>query len=444
MKSTLPLFEFIIDDSDESGVKAVSIVSDPAFGSQAIFLSKNKPVFIALADKKKQIVAGFSLLPNVPVYRVDAEVGEYLGFFSPQTIVQIVDKFHAEMLSNRVNIEHNDKAYIDAYLVEDFIVDTQQRVDDLASKGLKHPNALGAWYTAFKIKDPEVFQAIVDSGEGTGFSVEAFLERVYVDFQKQVKNKLIDNKVRTEMKKINKSLKEKILAIFTEAEKFERTLVPELAFEIEWSEIGAPVNKVIVNEDGSETLQPVGQGEFVTEEGIVVVDEASNLVEVRELPAEPVVETPEVPEASGDTSSETVVEEPAIMPEMPSGTTGQTETSVQIVEAVEDSTLSGATKCKGIEKSILEVVGTTDGDYNILVKVENGVVTSATAQSMVDLMLSKDKEILELKEKNAELDKKVKEPIADPILTPEQPVVDFNKLSAYEKLMYNKGLKAVK
>jgi len=321
MKQALPLFEFLIDDSEESGVKTVSIVGDPAFGSSLIAFGKEKPRFVALAGKKKQIVAGFSLIPNVPVYRVDAEIGEYLGFFSKETIEKIVEKYHAEMLSNRVNLEHDSNAYIDAFMVEDYIVNSEFQVQDLASKGITHPNAIGAWYTAFKIKDISVFNSIVESGQGTGFSVEAFLDRVMVDFNREVKNIIINNKVKSEMKKVNKSLKEKILAIFTQDEKFERALVPELAFEIEWTEIGEPVNKVIVNENGEESLQPVGAGEFITEMGIILVDESSNLVEVRELPAEPVVEEPEapveetpevpMPEVSGDTGNTLTITTPA-------------------------------------------------------------------------------------------------------------------------------------
>ena len=475
-EKNLPLFEFVIDDTAEAGVKAVSIVGDPAFGSSLIAFEKEKPRFIALAGKKKQIVAGFSLIPNVPVYRIDPEAGEYLGFFSKETIEKIVEKYHAEMLSNRVNLEHDSNAYIDAFMVEDYIVDSDLKVQDLAAKGLSHPNALGAWYTAFKIKDEEVFNRIVKSGQGTGFSVEAFLDRVMVNFNQEIRNNLINKKVKNKMKKLNKSLKEKILAIFTEEEKFERELVPELAFEIEWTEVGAPVSKVIVNENGEETLQPVGQGEFVTEAGVVVVDEQSNLVEVRELPEEPEVEEPvvdepeveiELPEVSGTTgttgTTETMVDEPEVpIVTGQTGTTGTTDTMGADMDAcvadliaqgkteeeawaICQSSVNGLSDCpeckkKGIEKTVLEVVGTQDGEYTILVKVEGGIVTSATAQSMTDLMFEKDKEITELKLKNEQLEEKIKEPIGDPILQPEAPAVDWNKMSAYEKMMHKKGM----
>lgn len=445
MKRKLPTFEFIIDDTLESGVKCVSIVADPAFGSAMITLEGQKKFVTFAEKKKKQICAGLSLIPNVPIYRMDEELGEYMGYFSVETIEKIVDKYHQEQLSNKVNVNHNSDAYIDAYLVEDYIVNSQSRVEDLKAMGIEHPNIIGAWYTAFKIKDPQIFANIEESGNATGFSVEAFLDRVMVNMREEVKNNIINKQIQIEMKKNNKTIKEKILQIFA-SENLERTLVPELALEIEWSEIGAPVNKITVNPDGSETLQPVGQGEFITDKGIVVVDEQSNLVEVRDLPEQPEVEVPvETPEApaSGDTvvsgSTEPVlaidpitgVEAPPT--EVPTGSTETVSGETAVVKS-------------GVQKSIMEIVGTTDGTYNMTVVVQGGIVVSAEAVNTVDLMLAKQQEVDALKLQVVALEQKVKEPIGDPILAPEPKVLtpaEFQKLSAYEKLMYNRGLEAV-
>ena len=157
MKKNIPTFQFVIDDSEESGVKAISIVGDPAFQSSMITFSKEKPKFVALADKKyKQICAGLSLIPDVPVYRVDEIFGEYYGVFSKETIEKIVEKYHMEMNMNKLNLNHDENSFIDAFMVEDFIVDSEARVADLKLKGIEHPNIMGAWYTAFKIKDKNV------------------------------------------------------------------------------------------------------------------------------------------------------------------------------------------------------------------------------------------------------------------------------------------------
>lgn len=457
MENQLPLFEFIIDESTATGVKAVSIVMEPAFGSAAIRFDEDapKPKFVAFGEKKQQIIAGFLILANTPVYRVDPEFGEYMGFFSPETITKIIEKYHEEMLTNQVNLDHNNEAYIDAFMIEDYQVNTKERVADLAAKGLEHPQAFMSWYGALKIKDTEVFNAIDASGEMTGFSVEAFLDRVMVDFNAEVKNNIIQLKVKEEMAKNNKTIKERILAIFTDDEapevietevvetKLEQALVPELALDIQWGEIGEPVMQVVPaeTEDGEPTYTPIGQGEFVTDMGIIVVDESSNLVEVRELPVEeveePVVEDElavdedgnpiEVPAPSGDT--ETIAEDAEIVvPENPTepSATGVTET---------------VTPTLGIDKSILEIVGTNRGEFVIIGFIdEEGNVVEAVYQSMQDLLLESQTKIDSLSAENAELLEKMKEPITDPILTPEPTPLEWDKMTVHQKYMHKKRL----
>ena len=60
MEKKLPTFEFVIDDSLESGVKAISIVADPAFQSKFITFKKQKPVYVELEKKKKEAQKGLN------------------------------------------------------------------------------------------------------------------------------------------------------------------------------------------------------------------------------------------------------------------------------------------------------------------------------------------------------------------------------------------------
>ena len=407
MKNIIPTFQFVIDDSEESGVKAISIVGDPAFQSSMITFSKEQPKFVTLANKKKQICAGLSLIPDVPIFRSDPFYGEYYGFFSKETIEKIVEKYHYEMNSNKLNLDHNEDAFIDAFMVEDYIVNTEARVEDLKSKGIEHENIMGAWYTAFKIKDKNVFEQIESGEVGTGFSVEAFLDKIIVQMNK-------NNNFN--MKKDKKTLLEKIIAIFSTEETFERALVGELGFSIEWSEVGAPVNKITVDTEGVETLEPVGVGEFITDAGVIVVDESSNLLEVRELPVEepvveePVVEAPvEEPMAEGDP----VIEEPVVEAPVEEAPIEEPSADVKI-------------------KTIGEIVGDVDGEYYIKVVVSGGAVTEAEVSSETNLLKASVDALLA---KNTELLAKLEEPIGDPIIQAEVEVKPFNQMSAYEKAM---------
>ena len=424
MKKNIPTYEFIIDETLESGVKAISIVSDPAFQSKLIAFAAIKSTFVALADikGKKRKVCGLALIPNTPVFRVDDLTGEeYYGFFSAETIEKIVEKFHAENNNNYLNLNHNDNAFVDAILVEDFIVDSQERVEDLKKKGITHENILGAWATTYKIKSEEVFNSILNGGSKVGFSVEAYLDKIMVQMSEQI-NK---SNLKIEMKKNNKTLLERILKIFSE-ESFERSLVPELAITIEWGAIGEQVKQVVVDAAGNETLAPVGPGEFNTDAGIIVVDEASNLLEVRPLPEQP-APAPEVAPApvvaSLEDDSIKLPEEELVDP--------VAEVSPDMMPP--DGTDPNAPPTPDVKaKTIGEIVGTSDGEYYIKVCVEGGIITEAEVSSETNLLKTS---LEEVQKENSELKDKLKEPIGEPILAPVPEKKDWNKMSTYERVL---------
>ena len=501
MKKNIPTFQFVIDDSEESGVKAISIVGDPAFQSSMITFSKEKPKFVALADKKyKQICAGLSLIPDVPVYRVDEIFGEYYGVFSKETIEKIVEKYHMEMNMNKLNLNHDENSFIDAFMVEDFIVDSEARVADLKLKGIEHPNIMGAWYTAFKIKDKNVFESFLNGESGMGFSVEAYLNR----FSNQINNKF------NKMKKDKKSLLEKIVAIFSEEQTFERSLVPSLGFDIEWGKPGEPVNKIEVDQNGNEVVSPIGAGEFATDAGTVVVDESSNLVEVRPVVAAaevtPVVDnqSPDNGLASGTTidvqtgATQTMAAYPwdtCISDQLAAGysqsaadkicgwikanNSTQTELTDEVLKSILTEEEYACKPKKKLDEEVALATGTTpttvttpdlgsktlselvdltkDGDYEIYICVEGGVVTEAEVNSVQDLvpeqpdttgmmpgdnqgggMMSRmKKKFAEVVAENADLKKKLDEPIAEPVLDVQKVTKPFTEMSAYEKALHN-------
>ena len=429
MKNKFPVYEFLIDDTEESGVKCISVVADPAFQSKAILFEKSKQQFIELSESKpkKRRIGGLALIPNVLIYRVDEFNNPYYGFFSAETIEKIVEKFHEEMNNNKLNLNHNEAQFVDAILVEDYIVDTKERVEDLKKKGIEHDNIVGSWYVSYKIKNEETFNSIMENqsaGNPTGFSVEIFADRFLVEMNSQI-NK---SKIKSEMKKSNKNLLEKIIDLFKK-EILERSLVPELGFQIEWTEVGQPVNKVIVNEEGVETFEPLGAGEFITEVGIVVVDDASNLVEVRDLPVEEPQEEPELklPDEEMDKVAEMESEPKIENQELP-------VEELPVEPAVVDVK----------SKTIGELVGENDGEYWIKVKVESGLVTEAEVSSETDLLKQKlqklENENKDLQDKNKILEDKMKEPITEPVLEPPVEKKDWAKMSAYERAIYKSKL----
>lgn len=432
--------EFLVDDSLESGVKTISLVDDPAMESMFVAFDKEtpRPTYVEL-KAYEQVVLGIALQPEKPIYRMDEIIGPYYGVFSRETIKKLVHKFHKEQQSNKMNVDHQENGYIDAYMFSDYIVDSELQIEDLKAKGI--PDAqIGSWVVSYKIEDKEVFDKVL-SGEFNGFSIEAFLDRAMFS---QIKNEL-NNKV-NKMKKEKKSLLEKIVALFSEEEapeleqenlekdkdKMARALVPEQGFEIEWDEVGAPVQQVVVGENGEETLQPLGAGEFVTEVGTVVVDDASNLVEVREVEMpeeepseeEPSMDEPRLPD-------EEVPVEDAPAEEMP-----EEEQPVEEAPA-EEAPAEEAPAEEVRTKSIGEIVGDQDGEYYIKVVVADGVVTEAEVSSETNLLRD---ELAKVKAEKEEVEKKLEEPIEEPRLNSQIESKPFSEMSAYEKVIYKRRL----
>ena len=71
---------FIEEDSELSGVEAISIVEEPAIESDFVALKSHK-IEMAEVNAEKRILMGPALIPNKKIYRRDAEE-EYYIFFS--------------------------------------------------------------------------------------------------------------------------------------------------------------------------------------------------------------------------------------------------------------------------------------------------------------------------------------------------------------------------
>jgi len=319
MKPIFPIYEFLITDEDEndmSGVNTFSLVSKPAMKTDFIKFSEipmQKYIFIE-KDKKqyKGIVAGIAMKPNELIPRITDSGEKFLGYFSPETIEKIRTKFHRNPENQKaVNLEHNHNNFVNAFLIESYILDSQEMVNAVKAKGIKDAT-IGSWYTAFKIEDKEVFERCL-KGEFNGFSVEAFLNA------ELTKNNFSTLNIKKMKKNIIQNVKEKLNAILEEMS-FKEALVPELNIKVSWGSVGDEVTKTYQDTEGNEKTEPVGQGEFVIEDGrTLIVDENSTLVEIREKPAEekPVEEMAKEEMPEEEKKEEEMPEEEKPVEEMP-------------------------------------------------------------------------------------------------------------------------------
>jgi hypothetical protein len=273
---------------------------------------------------------------------------------------------------------------------------------------------LGSWYVAYKFDKKEDYDKAVN-GEFTGFSIEVITgKELKMKQDNPYNNDHINNfnvmtKIKTYLNKFRILLEE-----MSSDGIFEDVVVPESGKSLRIGEIGQPVMWVSVDETtGEEVIEPVLEGEYILEDGrIVVVDAMGNLLEIKEAgtPVEPVPEedmnkTPK--EGDNKTPKEgdkvdplatTVLAEPPVPEEAPAP--------------------SGETKTDVAGKTLGEIIDVTkDGEYTIKVVVADGMITEATvdaAQNLIDEMAAKDAEIATLKEQLAK-------PITKPVF------VEFDK-----------------
>jgi len=82
----LPVYEILIDDEDETGIRYLSIVQDPAIEMKGMYFNDIEvKEFRFFASKEQQKIVGPALIPYKKIYRVD-EDGEYFVMFTPETI----------------------------------------------------------------------------------------------------------------------------------------------------------------------------------------------------------------------------------------------------------------------------------------------------------------------------------------------------------------------
>lgn len=132
-------------------------------------------------QKKKQLIAGPILIPDKMIYRFDKNsMEEYYCYFTKDTTEKIAYKYLRDKNQSNINLEHNpNKTLDDVSLVESWIV-TDPENDKSNQFGYSLPE--GTWFGIVQVKDKDVFEKYVESGQTRGFSLEGFFESKLVKF----------------------------------------------------------------------------------------------------------------------------------------------------------------------------------------------------------------------------------------------------------------------
>ena len=164
----MKIIELVLDDNEESGIEAISIVESPAIESDFIAL-KSDQIKLAEVDKEKKILMGPLLIPNKPIYR-KTEGEEYYIYFSKETVLKASQRYLTNGYQSNSTLEHSSNlqglTLVESWLVEDEIHDKSRKY------GMDVP--LGTWMGTVKVDNNEVWDSYVKTGLVKGFSIEGF------------------------------------------------------------------------------------------------------------------------------------------------------------------------------------------------------------------------------------------------------------------------------
>lgn len=174
------LIEQFIDD--ESGVFAISLVSNPAIEKDFIMLSETIKLSL---NEEKRMVTGAILVPDLPILRLTQDNEPYHIFFSKETVEKVSQKYLTDHNQEQVTLEHQVDVP-DVVLIESWIK-TDEVHDKTIALGVDAP--IGSWVGSFKVNNEEVWENIIKKGLVKGFSIEGLFKTSEVE---QSKNQEMD------------------------------------------------------------------------------------------------------------------------------------------------------------------------------------------------------------------------------------------------------------
>jgi len=169
------IVELVIDETDEqSGIEAISVVSQPAIEESFIALNKHE-VLLKEVDSEKRILMGAALVPNKQIYRRNDKTDEeYYIYFSEATVRKASELFFKKSNHQNATLEHSENVQ-GTTIVESWIVENSKQ-DKSAIYGMDMP--VGTWMVSMKIDNDDIYDK-AKKGEIKGFSIEGYFADKY-------------------------------------------------------------------------------------------------------------------------------------------------------------------------------------------------------------------------------------------------------------------------
>lgn len=183
--NNIPIYDAFINDEDESGIKFISLVDDPAIEIKGFCFNKdilNK--YELSANKERQIVAGPAMIPNKLIIRQDKSGNNYYIRFSKEVLRKMFNKFFKTNNNKSINIDHTNRlvpGYIEQFwFVEDTTYDK--------SKIYGYNLPIGTPFIEVRVEDKEFWKTEVKELSKCGFSIQGDFGEKLSKFESEINN----------------------------------------------------------------------------------------------------------------------------------------------------------------------------------------------------------------------------------------------------------------
>jgi hypothetical protein len=233
----LPIYDIAVDDEfADAMLDFISLVSEPAIMMKGIAFNQNTELTRYKFQKDKQIVVGPAMIPDLPIFRRDPELGEYYVRFQADRIEKLAHRFNKAPKEFKVNVDHSTVVK-SAYVIENWIVEDKE-FDKSKKYGFDVP--VGTWMVAIKIEDEQFWNDEIIENEKFGFSVEGA-------FGLEIINMSIEKQIKAELSKIKEEEFESYTD-YPQAAVENAKIALRWADENGWGNCGTPVGKARANQ----------------------------------------------------------------------------------------------------------------------------------------------------------------------------------------------------
>ena len=199
----MKLYELVVDNWEDDGVFALSLVSDPAIEVMGTYFNKDKVLFKELEEQG--LFAAPILIPEKRIMRVDGKGEMYEVYLSKETIRDLAHMYLKNKFQDSVTIEHEEEVE-NVTLVESWISETAMK-DKSKDYGINVP--AGSWLGVFSIDNEEIREKF-RNGEIGAISIEGIfthLEKVEKNNFSKIMEKDVDELTEEEADIVLNSIK---------------------------------------------------------------------------------------------------------------------------------------------------------------------------------------------------------------------------------------------